>query len=123
GRWTSRRTCRGGAVVDQIVVDTICLPVPACNSPPQDADGDGDVDLVDFGVFQACFNGPNRPWRGSAPQRSCACFDQDMDNDVDLTDFGVVQAYFNGPNRCCTNMASATSGSTARSRGCGQHRG
>ena len=88
-----------GAVIDQIVVDTICLPVPACDSPPQDADADGDVDLADFGIFQACFNGPNRPWRGSAPQRNCACFDQDMDNDVDLTDFGAFQARFNGPNR------------------------
>ncbi len=26
-----------------------------------DLDRDGDVDMSDFSVFQACFNGPNRP--------------------------------------------------------------
>ncbi len=31
-----------------------------------DFDDDGDVDLADFGVFRACFNGPNRP-----PAPSC----------------------------------------------------
>jgi hypothetical protein len=30
-------------------------------STPADFDHDGDVDLSDFGVFQGCFNGPNRP--------------------------------------------------------------
>jgi hypothetical protein len=70
-----------------------------CNDPPQDADGDGDVDLVDFSVFQACFNGPNRPWPSSANQRACTCFDQDNDGDVDLIDFSVFQGCFNGPNR------------------------
>jgi hypothetical protein len=28
---------------------------------PGDFDADGDVDLEDFAIFQACFNGPNRP--------------------------------------------------------------
>jgi hypothetical protein len=88
-----------GAVIDQIVVDTICLPAPPCSDPPADADGDGDVDLTDFSQFQACFNGPNRPWVATAIQRNCACFDQDLDNDVDLTDFSAFQACFNGPNR------------------------
>jgi hypothetical protein len=88
-----------GAVVDQVVVDAIALPVPACDTAAQDADGDGDVDLADFSVFQACFNGPNRPWRTSAPQRNCVCFDQDLDYDVDLTDFAAFQGCFNGPNR------------------------
>jgi len=33
-----------------------------------DFNRDGDVDLVDFGAFQACFNGPNRgrPWGEAA---------------------------------------------------------
>ncbi|HOW19593.1 MAG TPA: hypothetical protein PLC79_11195, partial [Phycisphaerae bacterium] len=29
-----------------------------------DLDGDGDADVADFGLFQDCFNGPNRPPRG-----------------------------------------------------------
>ncbi len=71
-----------------------------CNTPPQDVDGDSDVDLTDFGTFQACFNGPNRPWPGPPiNQRDCSCLDADKDADVDLADFGQFQVCFNGPNR------------------------
>ncbi|MBN1489034.1 MAG: hypothetical protein JXA69_03885 [Phycisphaerae bacterium] len=71
-----------------------------CYDPVQDSDGDGDVDLSDFGQFSACFNGPNRPWSPTAPNpQACSCFDQDDDGDVDLTDFGVFSSCFNGPNR------------------------
>ena len=34
-------------------------PQPGCDDA--DLDDDGDVDLLDFIVFQDCFNGPNRP--------------------------------------------------------------
>lgn len=36
---------------------------PPTNPPPRrsDFDADGDCDLADFGIFQVCFNGPNRP--------------------------------------------------------------
>lgn len=64
-------------------------------SAPADFDGDGDVDLTDFGHFQSCFNGPNRP----AAQSGCDSADLDSDHDVDLVDFGVFQSCFNGPNR------------------------
>jgi hypothetical protein len=59
-----------------------------------DADGDVDVDLIDFYVFQNCFNGPNRP-----PRTSCCSMDFDWDGDVDLIDFYEFQRCFNGPNR------------------------
>jgi hypothetical protein len=61
-----------------------------------DFDDDGDVDLADFGHFQSCFNGPNRP-----PAQATGCDDADVDSDgdVDLADFGVFQGCFNGPNR------------------------
>lgn len=64
-------------------------------SAPGDTDGDADVDMVDFGYFQACFNGPNQPWSSGY----CDDFDFDFDGDVDLVDFGEFQACFNGPNR------------------------
>lgn len=71
-----------------------------CNNPAQDVDGDGDVDLSDFSVFLACFNGPNRPWPGPpVPQEDCVCLDDDADTDVDLADFGKFLSCFNGPAR------------------------
>jgi hypothetical protein len=60
-----------------------------------DLDADADVDLTDFGLFQACFNGPNRPMS----EGCLANADFDTDADVDLTDFAVFQGCFNGPNR------------------------
>jgi hypothetical protein len=69
-----------------------------CHTPPQDADGDSDVDLADFLVLQGCYNGPNRPWNVSGDQAVSACMDDDLDLDVDLAAFGVFQGCFNGPN-------------------------
>jgi hypothetical protein len=60
-----------------------------------DGDHDGDVDMSDFGFFQACFNGPNRP----AAIAGCEGTDFDSDTDCDLTDFAAFQFCFNGPNR------------------------
>ena len=60
-----------------------------------DFDKDGDVDLIDFSHFQACFNGPNQP----PAQSGCTDADLDDDTDVDLNDFTVFQGCFNGPNQ------------------------
>lgn len=76
---------------DYFYYDDVKLSVGALG----DFDGDGDVDLIDFGHFQACFNGPNRP----PVTAGCEDADFDSDNDVDLMDFGVFQGCFNGPNR------------------------
>jgi hypothetical protein len=86
-----------GAVIDDIVVDTVAFD---CHTPPQDSDGDSDVDLPDFAVFQSCFNGPNQPY--AAASLACLCLDADADADVDLDDFAVFQACFNGPNNAPT---------------------
>ena len=57
-----------------------------------DSDGDGDVDLVDFGAFQLCFTGP-----GGGAGVGCDLFDFDFDLDIDLVDFGAFQLVFTGP--------------------------
>ena len=62
-------------------------------SVPGDLDGDGDVDLVDFGRFQACFRGPGQP----APMPACASADFDGDDCVDLLDFRQFLLHFTGP--------------------------
>ena len=85
-----------GAVVDQVVVDTIAF---ACNPTPQDTDGDGDVDLYDWSRLQACFGGADQPWSGSASDPACSCLDSDLDDDVDLTDFNAFATCFNGPDQ------------------------
>jgi hypothetical protein len=54
-----------------------------------DFDGDCDVDLDDFTVFEAAMNGPNQPLGQAEP-------DLDMDGDCDVDDFVVFAANFTG---------------------------
>jgi hypothetical protein len=75
-------------------VTVAVTPPTGCNTPPQDSDGDGDVDLTDYGEFLGCYNGPGNP-HGIA--ESCPCFDTDDDGDVDLTDYGAFLSCYNGP--------------------------
>jgi len=75
---------------------------PSCGTPPQDADRDGDVDVNDFAIFQACFNGAGKPYPETLPpaaRQRCRCLDEDEDADVDVGDFAVFQACFNGAGK------------------------
>jgi hypothetical protein len=57
--------------------------------PLNDFDGDGDVDLTDFGVFEACA-------ASFGSSEDCAVGDFDADGDVDFADFGAMQVVFTG---------------------------
>ncbi len=70
-------------------------PAP-CNSPPMDADGDGDVDQEDFGVVQACVTGDGDP-DGAFVPGNCHCFDVDDDFDVDQPDLDAFAQCASGP--------------------------
>jgi len=59
-----------------------------------DLDGDADVDLADFLLFQLCFAGPNAPAASSCPPGVTA--DLDEDGDVDLVDFAFFRLSFTG---------------------------
>jgi hypothetical protein len=62
--------------------------------PRSDFDGDNDVDLIDFGLFQRCFGGPGQGiWEG------CEIVDLDEDGDVDISDFGRFQRCMSGPDQ------------------------
>ena len=58
-----------------------------------DSDGDSDVDLADFAVFQDCFTGDGSRVTGPA----CEACDIDGDDRVDLDDFAEVEATLTGP--------------------------
>jgi len=59
-----------------------------------DGDGDDDVDLVDFALFQSCFSGPNNRY----PKPHCIQVDWDRDRDIDLDDWKGFVRLFRGPN-------------------------
>lgn len=59
--------------------------------PRADLDLDGDVDMSDFGKFQACYSGPGIPAAGS-----CLGSDLDGDQDIDQHDFEVFQGCMSG---------------------------
>ena len=58
-----------------------------------DSDGDGDVDLADFVVFQGCFVAS-----GKSLAPCCTCVDFDDDGDMDIYDFLGFQVAYTGPN-------------------------
>lgn len=67
---------------------------------PGDFNGDGIVDLTDFGDFTDCFGGPGVPPTPNEPMCADACllaYDFDDDADVDLRDFGSFQSVFAPP--------------------------
>lgn len=98
-------TCTGNGL-KALHVDAVrntFVPPPPCQTVRQDVDGDNDVDLLDFAVFRACFNGSNRPY--ALPpgfDQDCRCLDVDPapggDGDLDLLDFARFRSCFNGEN-------------------------
>jgi len=72
-------------------------------APPigNDFDGDDDVDLQDYAVFNHCLSGPDAVpttfWEGITVQNCLDAFDSNEDADVDLADFVSVQDTFAGP--------------------------
>ncbi|HTZ20794.1 MAG TPA: Ig-like domain repeat protein [Opitutaceae bacterium] len=72
-----------------------------------DLDGDCDVDMDDFGRFQACATGPFVPYNPVALPPGCTlnpdinghiAADFDNDGDVDQVDFAIFQRCFSGRN-------------------------
>lgn len=71
-----------------------------------DFDYDGDVDLDDLTIFEACSTGPGIPYDSEVLPNGCSIVpstigvlpaDFDNDKDVDQSDFGVFQRCLSGP--------------------------
>jgi len=72
---------------------------PLCHEPYADADGDGDVDQVDFGIVQRCLS-PGHVGIGAG----CECFNRPEppdyprgDNDIDADDLDAFELCATGP--------------------------
>ncbi len=55
-----------------------------CNFTCGDLNGDAELSLLDFGIFQMCFD--------ASPQGDCVCADLNGDKFIDLTDFALFTA-------------------------------
>lgn len=60
---------------------------------PGDLDADGDIDVSDVPLFQACMTGSSV----TQTDEHCLTVDFDHDQDVDQADFGVLQKCLSGP--------------------------
>ncbi len=76
--------CRVAHVAGQVYSDEVSLTVRGAG----DLDGDGDVDLTDFGAFQVCLTGAD------VPQLAASCLPArlDPDADVDTDDYQRLAA-------------------------------
>jgi hypothetical protein len=73
----------------EAAIDEVSVREIRCTALPGDADGDGDVDALDFGRSDNCWRGP-----GEDLVPACASFDSDRDGDADLLDFQAFQHTF-----------------------------
>ena len=72
-----------------VAVLGVLTPCLSLGSIKGDRDGDGDVDLVDFGGFAECMAGPD-----GGLALNCGALDFDNDADVDAFDFAGFQIVF-----------------------------
>jgi len=76
-------------------VSMVFTSYDTCPIPFADADRDGDVDQMDFGLFQACFTGESS---AMPPGQGCSCFDRGgIAGSVDQSDFDEFVNCFSGP--------------------------
>jgi hypothetical protein len=74
----------------EAAIDEFHVRALECSTILGDADGDGDVDLVDFGRLTECWMGPVKV----PADPTCVAFDLHRDGGVDLKDFQAFENYF-----------------------------
>lgn len=63
--------------------------------PPEDIDGDADVDEDDLALLENCWTAP----RVISADHNCVAADLDGDGDIEQSDFGLFQARFSGQDK------------------------
>jgi hypothetical protein len=93
-------TTTGGSALHASHFDNVRL-VPACFLPAADTDGDTDVDLEDFAMFQQCYS-PDGPIPTSPSY--CKCLDSDgngtINAELDFNAFRNCASRANVPSPC-----------------------
>jgi hypothetical protein len=90
-------TAAGTITATEIACQDLSLPIGAVWVMPGDLNGDGDVDLDDYGILESCLAGPAPTTvPGGCTQEQFDSADFGGDGDVDLGDFAVFQASFTG---------------------------
>ncbi len=86
-------TASGGSFAG---ANTLCSDpnVTCCPTHWPDKDADGDVDMDDYGAFQACLTGLPQP----SLEKPCQCYDRDHNNSVDELDFSAFVNCVTGPS-------------------------
>ena len=80
---------------DLLLVNALLYAANRVPLVPGDSDGDGDRDINDYNVFDACFTGP-----GVTPALAgCVTFDFDRDNDIDCSDWFAFGDLFSDTQR------------------------
>jgi len=74
----------------EAAIDEFHVRALDCTTLPGDANGDGKVDLVDFGRLRACWMGPMK----APADPACGAFDLHRDGRVDLKDFQDFENHF-----------------------------
>jgi hypothetical protein len=92
----------GGTAASSHADGLVLIPPPPCSDPFADADEDGDVDQVDFSLFQLCISGNGNPYPTGTGFEFCQCADREgpsgPDGDVDQGDFTFFDACYSGPD-------------------------
>ena len=91
GDWTNAELHRFSRTGDWLGSVPVDAPVGALAAKPSplngDGDLDGDLDLIDWGILQACFAGDG----DTLANPPCSAFDFDLNGDIDLTDYDLFQ--------------------------------
>ncbi len=85
---------RGGGLAGQGGDPSLECELVAPLAINADFDGDNDVDMDDFGHFQACYTGPTKP----QTKIECLGARMDVDSDVDEADLAIFAGCCDGPN-------------------------